>query len=98
MTKELLKHGLDPDEKGRCGRNPLSYASGIEVTKILLKTRRFNPDSKANEGRTPLFQPIPNGEIKLAEYLVENWNVDTKMSSYYPDILSHSGWGIYSGY
>lgn len=41
VTKELLKHDLDPDDKGRYGRTPLSYASEIKVAKILLKMRRL---------------------------------------------------------
>ena len=59
------------------------YAGHLDVLKCLIREFHFNPDSKDEEGRVPLFSAAAAGRFKIIEYVIEN-QCD-------PSIISKSG-------
>ena len=63
----LLDRGADTDAIDAYGRSPLGYAN-LETAQLLLDAGAY-PDAGVN---TPLIEAIRDGDIALAELLIEN--------------------------
>lgn len=73
LTGGFLRRPADPNEKDSSGYGPMTLALSVDHIDIakLLAEMGGHVDATGPEGETDLFQAVDNGDVKLAELLLE---------------------------
>ena len=72
LTRELLKHGANPDARSSLGATPLAEAAKLanpELVQLLIKSHA-NVNEANEDGQTPLMLAARTGSIPVADLLV----------------------------